>query len=53
MTKEQSQNQDLVRCFKCGKTGPIKYVGLMTRDKVKELQAFYFGKGITVWHQSV
>ena len=29
---------DLVRAFKCYKTGPVIYIGLMTRKEVRDLQ---------------
>ena len=49
MTREQANNPDLVRGFKCGETGPVVYLGLMTRAKVRELQ---FKSNCAVWHQA-
>jgi len=48
MTREQANNPDLVRGFKCGENGPV-YIGLMTRDEVHELQLK--SKNCVVWYQ--
>ena len=48
MTREQANNPDLVRGFKCGKNGPV-YLGLMTRDEVRKLQ---LKSNCAVWHQA-
>lgn len=52
MTREQANNPDLVRGFKCGVTGPKVYLGLMTRDEVHNLQKQLYGSGVIVWHQA-
>ena len=49
MTREQANNPDLVRGFKCGETGPVVYLGLMTRAEVRELQ---LKSNCAVWHQA-
>ena len=49
MTREQANNPDLVRGFKCGETGPVVYLGLMTRDEVHELQ---LKSNCVVWQQA-
>ncbi len=49
MTREQANNPDLVRGFKCGATGPVVYLGLMTRDEVHNLQKQSDG---AVWFQA-
>ena len=49
MTREQANNPDLVRGFKCGVTGPVVYLGLMTRDEVRELQ---LKSNCVVWQQA-
>ena len=48
MTREQANNPDLVRGFKCGENGPV-YLGLMTRAEVRELQ---LKSNCAVWHQA-
>ena len=52
MTREQANNPDLVRGFKCGSTGPKIYLGLITREEVSRLQWLYSGTGVIVWHQA-
>ena len=52
MTREQANNPDLVRGFKCGATGPVVYLGLMTRDEVHTLQIQAYGKKISIWQQA-
>jgi hypothetical protein len=54
MTREQANNPDLVRGFKCGATGPVVYLGLMTREEVHNLQiqAYADGKKISIWQQA-
>ncbi len=49
MTREQANNPDLVRGFKCGENGQHIYLGLMTRDEVRELQ---LKSNCSVWHQA-
>ncbi len=53
MTREQANNPDLVRGFKCGVNGPVVYLGLMTREEVHKLQiqAYADGKKISIWQQ--
>ncbi len=54
MTREQANNPDLVRGFKCGVTGPVVYLGLMTRDEVHNLQiqAYADDKKVSIWQQA-
>jgi len=54
MTREQANNPDLVRGFKCGVDGPVVYLGLMTREEVHNLQiqAYADGKKISIWQQA-
>jgi hypothetical protein len=54
VTREQANNPDLVRGFKCGENGRHVYLGLMTRDEVHNLQiqAYADGKKISIWHQA-
>jgi hypothetical protein len=54
MTREQANNPDLVRGFKCGANGPVVYLGLMTREEVHNLQiqAYADGKKISIWQQA-
>jgi len=54
MTKEQANNPDLVRGFKCGVNGPVVYLGLMTREEVHNLQiqAYADGKKVSIWQQA-
>ena len=49
MTREQANNPDLVRGFKCGENGRHVYLGLMTRDEVHELQ---LKSNCAVWWQA-
>jgi len=53
MTREQANNPDLVRGFKCGENGPV-YIGLMTGEEVHNLQiqAYADGKKISIWQQA-
>lgn len=54
MTREQANNPDLVRGFKCGVTGPVVYLGLMTRDEVHtlQIQAYADDKKVSIWQQA-
>jgi len=54
VTREQANNPDLVRGFKCGENGQHVYLGLMTRDEVHtlQIQAYAEGKKISIWHQA-
>tara|TARA_R110002095_G_scaffold72988_1_gene62119 strand:- start:3900 stop:4058 length:159 start_codon:yes stop_codon:yes gene_type:complete len=51
MTREQKNNDDLVRAFTCPKGGQHKYLGLKTREQIAALQASNT-TGAAFWHQA-
>jgi len=51
MTREQKNNDNLVRAFTCPKGGQHKYIGLKTREQIAALQASNT-TGAAFWHQA-
>ena len=51
MTRDQKNNDNLVRAFTCPKVGKPKYLGLKTREQIAALQASNT-TGAAFWHQA-
>ena len=51
MTREQKNNDDLVRAFTCPRGGKHKYIGLKTREQVHALAVANVGKA-AYWYQA-